>query len=87
MLVHTWLSAEREVNGLNEQQARLLLNQTLGTKYTHGNVNHWKNGTMPYKDVRAYMLTRCVQWYFQNEVPKLDLHAESDIERAVHQLL
>lgn len=87
MLVHTWLSAERELHGLNETQARTLLNQSLGTKYTHGNVNHWKNGRMPYKDVRLYMLNRCLQWYFQTEFPKLDIRSASDIERAVFQLL
>jgi hypothetical protein len=87
MLVHTWLEAEQKVHGLNEQEARHLLNLSLGTKYRHGNTWNWKDGTSPAKDVRHYMLRRCLGWYLEHEMPKLSMDIESDIETAVMALL
>ena len=87
MLVHTWLNAERELHGFNEQVARQKLNEALGTKYTHANVGRWKNAKMPYKDVRLYMLNRCFKWFVETELSQIDVRSESDIERAIHQLL
>lgn len=86
MLTDTWLAAESALHKLNEQEARELLNRTLGTKYTHGNIWRWKQGTNPSQEVRYYMLRRCLEWYLTTQLPQMDVRNGTDIERAISDL-
>lgn len=87
MLTQTWLNAEQEEHGLNEKQSRELLNASLGTKYTHGNLDYWKKGRTPQLIARKYMLMRCLKWYLAHELPKRNLSSESDLKQVIEDLL